>query len=247
MKKRISGFIIFAAAAFLVLVALGTWQLQRRAEKFDLIARHEAALHAPAKPFPIASSWSATDFKKLEYAKVALEGHFLPLPEIHLYALLPKIKGKMGGVGWWVIMPFELSDGGIVFVNRGFVPQEQKYPALRPKSLALPGMQTLQGLVRLPEEPGHFTPTNDLKTNEWYVRDPSAYADYESLDRQRVAPVVIDQLSSNLDPLPQPSDGKFNLPNNHLSYAITWYVLALVLLIISILFEFKRRKPVAQV
>ncbi|MES2907129.1 MAG: SURF1 family protein, partial [Pseudomonadota bacterium] len=168
---------------------------------------------------------------------------FLAAPEIHLYGLLPKIKGRVGGVGWWIFMPFELSDGGVVFVNRGFVPQELKHPSLRPKSLALPSNQVIEGLIRLKELPGQFTPPSDPKTNEWYLRDPAAFAQYDSLEAsQAVAPVLIDQISPNKDTLPQPSEGVVHFSNNHLQYAFTWYALALVLVVMTFLFLRKRRK-----
>ncbi|MES2906785.1 MAG: SURF1 family cytochrome oxidase biogenesis protein, partial [Pseudomonadota bacterium] len=63
---RISGLHIAAAGAFIILVGLGTWQLQRRAEKLDLIARHEQALNGPAEQFPPDRLWESTDFSKLE-------------------------------------------------------------------------------------------------------------------------------------------------------------------------------------
>lgn len=244
---RVSGLIFAAASAFILLVALGVWQLQRREEKLGFIARHETALSAPAQAFPASASWAAIDFTKLEYYKVALEGRFLPLPEVHLYALLPKAPGKQGGAGWWIVLPFELKTGGVVFVNHGFVPQELKYPAQRPKSLAPPGEQKLEGLVRLPGQPGNFMPDSNPKTNEWYMRDPAAFAVYDSLESAQVAPVIVDQLTPNGDSLPQPSDGALHVTNNHLHYALTWFALALVLLIMTALFHFKRRKTGFQV
>ena len=219
----------------LVLVGLGTWQLQRRAEKLSYIEHYEAGMKASSQPFPSESLWPSTDFSKFEHTKVDIEGHFLPLPEVHLYALLPKTARSYGGVGWWILLPFELKDGGIVLVNRGFVPQDLKNPATRPKSLAQPNEQKLEGFVRLPEQPGRFTPASSPSANEWYLRDPAAFSAYDSLGAAKVAPVVIDQLTPNPGDLPQATDGKLNIPNNHLQYAMTWYALALVLFVIYIL------------
>jgi surfeit locus 1 family protein len=232
---RISGLTLATGVALLILIGLGTWQLQRRAEKLAYIEHVEAGMKALPQPFPSESLWPSTDFSKLEHSRVDIEGHFLALPEVHLYALLPKIGRHYGGVGWWVIMPFEMKDGGIVLVNRGFVPQDLKNPSLRSKNLAPPGEQKLEGFVRLPEKPGRFTPASSPSANEWYLRNPAAFAEYDSLDKTKVAPVVIDQLTPNADDLPQTSDGKLNISNNHLEYAITWYALALVLLVIYIL------------
>jgi surfeit locus 1 family protein len=242
---RVSGLTLATGAAFLILIGLGTWQLQRRIEKLDYIARYEASLAALPQPLPTEPLWPSTDFSRLEHAKVEVEGHFMPLPEVHLYALLPKVQGRLGGVGWWVIMPFEMKGGGIVLVNRGFVPQEQKNPSLRPKSLALPGEQKLTGLVRLPEKKGAFTPENSPMTNEWYLRDPAAFANYDSLDPAKVAPIVIDQLTPNEGNLPQASDGKLTIANNHLQYALTWYALAFILLVIYFLLRRRNQDTAA--
>jgi surfeit locus 1 family protein len=239
---RISGLSIATAIAFLFLAGLGTWQLQRRAEKLNFIEHYEAGLKAPAQPFPDFSLWPSTGFGKFENVKVEIEGHFLPLPEIHLYALLPMGEQRYGGVGWWIIMPFEMKDGGIVFINRGFVPQDLKHPSSRQKSLAMAGDQKLQGLVRSSEKPGAFTPASNTNTNEWYLRDPFAFADYEHLDKNRVAPIVIDQLTPNSEGLPQSSSGKLYVANNHLQYAFTWYALALTLLVMYFLLRRSRKQ-----
>ena len=237
---RISGLTLTTAAAMIILLGLGTWQLQRRAEKLSYIEHYEAGMRGAPQPFPPESLWPSTDFSKLEFAKVDFEGHFIPLPETHLYALISKSGHRFGGVGWWVIMPFALRDGGIVLVNRGFIPQEQKSPGLRPKSLATPDEQKLVGVVRLPEQPNRFTPASSPDTNEWYLRDPGAFAAYISLDKTKVAPVVIDQLTPNKNELPQAADGKLTIANNHLQYAITWYALAIVLAVIYILMRRRR-------
>ncbi len=243
---RLRGLDLAAGLAFLVLIGLGTWQVTRRAEKLDFIANYEAGLHARPQVFPAAWAWPSTDFSTLEYRRVEIEGHFMPLPEVHLYALLLQKAQRYGGIGWWVFMPFELKGGGVVFVNRGFVPHEQKYPAQRPKSLAPRGTQILEGLVRLPEKPGMFTPPNEPRKNEWYLRDPLAFAEYESLEKANVAPVAIDQLNPNEEGLPQASDGILHIANNHLEYAITWFALALVLLVIYVMLRRRQNTDAAE-
>jgi surfeit locus 1 family protein len=244
---RLGGLGIATTIAFLILAGLGTWQLQRRTEKLAFIEHYEAGLKAPAQPLPARPLWSSkpfssfTDFSRFENTKVRIEGRFLPLREVHLYALLAQREQRYGGIGWWVIMPFEMKNGDIVFVNRGFVPQDLKNPSARQKSLTLPANQVLEGLVRLPEKPGIFTPASNASANEWYLRDPEAFAAYEHIDKSRIAPLVIDQLTPNPEGLPQVSNGKLHIANNHLQYALTWYALALVLLVMYFLLRRSRK------
>ncbi len=67
-----------------------------------------------------------------------------------MFISLPKKRDRYSGPGYWIVTPFELSDGGIVFINRGFAPQEQTLPKAEYTS-APNSTQTLQGYMRRPE------------------------------------------------------------------------------------------------
>jgi surfeit locus 1 family protein len=213
-----------AAFFFAGFVALGTWQVERRAWKLDLIARVDARVHAPAAAAPGLAQWSSWHAAADEYRHVRVSGRFLPGRETLVQASTEL------GAGFWVLAPLRLQEGGVVLVNRGFVPPEARDPAARgAKEPDAP--VTLTGLLRLTEPGGAFLRHNDPGANRWYSRDVQAIAAARGL--HDVAPFFIDADAAPASPgAPRswPAGGLtvIRFPNNHLVYAITWYALALM-------------------
>jgi surfeit locus 1 family protein len=193
-------------------VALGVWQLERREWKAGLVAAREAALAAA----PVAPPRSAGEARVLDYRRVVAEGVFLNDKAVLLHAIGPK-----GAAGFAVLTPLRLAEGRIVIVNRGFVPNERRDPAIRPL-----GSVRVEGLLRLPpaEKPGWFTPDNRPAAGEWFWVDLGAIAAAQGLIG--AAPFYLDTAGA-----PPP------LPNDHLQYAITWFSLAAAALVIYVLSE----------
>ncbi len=131
---------------------------------------------------------------------------------------------ELGG-GYWVLTPLALNDGSIVFVNRGFVPTDKREGASWREEASGPVMVT--GLLRLSEPGGGFLRPNDPRSDRWYSRDVAAIAASRGLDR--VAPYFID-LERAPDEAGLPIGGLtvVTFPNNHLVYAVTWGILALM-------------------
>ena len=138
--------------------------------------------------------------------------------------------GKVGDgpaqPGYWIMGPLLLADGASVLVNLGFVPLEAKDAALR--ALATSGELTVSGVMRAPEERGPFIPADNPAKGQWYTRDPVAIA--TSLGLPRPAPFSIDADAHAAAPgAPAGGATVLDIPNNHLSYAATWYGLAATL------------------
>lgn len=205
-----------AALALLVTAgfcALGIWQLERRAWKLDLIARVEARVHAPPAPLPEAAHWKALDPRDYEYRRVQVAGTFLLDRETLVQALTER------GAGFWVLTPLRTAQG-LVLVNRGFVPEDKRDPALRK---ATPGTAHVTGLMRVSEPGGGFLRANDAAAGRWYSRDTAAIARARSLGP--VAPFFIDDAASNSG-LPIGGLTVVRFRNTHLIYALTWFALA---------------------
>jgi surfeit locus 1 family protein len=135
------------------------------------------------------------------------------------------------GGGYWVMTPFRTDDGFTVLVNRGFVPTQRRDPATRPSG-QITGRTVVTGLMRLTEPKSGFLHTNDPGKNRWYSRDVPAIAAARGL--QQAAPYFIDADATrgrDQDSGGFPVDGLtvINFPNNHLIYALTWFMLALML------------------
>jgi surfeit locus 1 family protein len=225
-----------AVAGFLALVffagflALGTWQVERRAWKLDLIARVEHRVHAPAVPLPSQAQWPGISAAADEYRRVTATGMFLNDAETLVQAVTEL------GSGYWVLTPLWLHDGSVVLVNRGFVPPEKRDRTTRVATEPM-GMTTVTGLMRMTEPGGGFLRHNDPADNRWYSRDVRAIAEARGL--AKVAPFFIDEEApASASPASAAPDASAPVPgltvitfhNSHLTYAITWYTLALMVL-----------------
>ncbi len=210
--------------ALVVLLSLGTWQVERLFWKERLLEDIADRRHAPAVELSAVEAMHAAG-EDIEYRPVTASGRFLNDGERHFFATFH------GRSGYYIYTPLALADGRFVFVNRGFVPFENKDPATRAAG-QLDGEQTVVGLARaeLLEKPSSLVPDNDPAKNIFYWKDLGVMAETDGLDRAKVLPFFIDAgNAANPGGLPIGSVTQFDLPNNHLQYAITWYGLALAL------------------
>lgn len=227
-------------AAFAGLIALGVWQIQRRAWKLDLIQRVDARVHAPPGAAPGPADWPTVSADRDEYKHVQLEGQYLPVAATRVQAVTEL------GPGFWLLQPFQTTGGDIVLINRGFVPNERKAA----EADAAPSDTHVTGLLRLSEPGGGFLRKNAPAQNRWYSRDVQAIA--ARLGLKQVAPYFVDADRA----APLPSDPKveptwpvggltvIKFPNSHLSYALTWFALALMVVFAAwrVYLEERRRR-----
>jgi surfeit locus 1 family protein len=223
--------------ALSILLGLGTWQLQRKAWKEALIAQIETRSRGEpgaVLPEPAWSEWRAnTD----EFRRVRLTGTFLHEHEALVHGLAPGERGAPAQ-GFYLFTPLRLGSGATVVVNRGFVPTELRDPGSRPQSQP-PGEVTVTGLVRAPDAGAWFTPENVPAQNRWFTRDPQAIAAARGLDR--VAPFYVEaDATPNPGGWPRGGQTRFDRPNNHLQYALTWYGIALTLVGVFGAFAWRR-------
>jgi surfeit locus 1 family protein len=222
---------VFAVPAILVLLGLGTWQVERLFWKEQLIAARAAAVAAPAVDLPA----SLEEARRLEFHRVRATGEFLNDKELYVGAT-----AESGTPGFHVVTPLRLADGRFLLVNRGFVSSDLKDPGKRAAG-ALPGEVTVEGLLRIPPagKPAWFIPDNSPARNYWFYVDPAAMAAADGLPS--VLPFYVDA-GPEPNPGGWPKGGvtRLQLPNDHLQYAITWYALAAALAVVYVLFIRKR-------
>jgi len=217
--RSTAALVLLGAAAltvFLGLLALGVWQVERRAWKLDLIARVDQRVAAE----PVAPP-SDVDADQDEYRHVRISGRFLNDREAQVVASTAK------GAGYWVMTPLQAADGSVILVNRGFVPTENRDPATRAAG-QVEGPVTVTGLLRITEPKGGFLRSNQPEAERWYSRDVAAIAAARGLTD--VAPYFIDaDATPNPGGLPIGGLTVIAFPNSHLVYAITWFGLAALL------------------
>ena len=149
-----------------------------------------------------------------------------------------------GGAGYEIVTPLRLDDGGVVFVNRGFVPAEKKDPSSRDAPGRSRGKSTVTGLMRRPESRNLFTPPDEPDNNLWFTRDPAALAAHWGL--ADAAPFSVDaDATPNPGGWPKGGATVMTIPNNHLSYALTWFALAATLAAVAGAFVWRRETTAA--
>jgi surfeit locus 1 family protein len=235
---------VFALAGLTVLIGLGTWQLQRKAWKDQLIAKIAERVTAP--PIRLAGdgqSRTVAESDDLEYLHVAFKGRFHHDKERYLYA------PARSGLGWHVYTPLEIGPARLVWVNRGFVPDARKAPATRAEGQPA-GEVEVRGLIRAPARKGLFTPENDAAHNLWYWPEVAAMTQSAFPGALLQAlPMAIDADAGPAPPggLPRGGVTRLDLPNRHLEYALTWYGLALTLIGVYSAFAVSRLRASAPV
>jgi surfeit locus 1 family protein len=245
-KKRRSwlSLLLPAVIAFGVLIALGTWQVERKAWKEGLIAAVTERLAAPPTALPPPSAWPKLDQAANEYRRVTFTATFDHSGEALVYAAASAFRPEVSGPGYWVFTPARLADGAFVMVNRGFVSEARRQEATRAGG-QIAGPVEITGALRWPETRHWFSPADDPAHNVWYTRDTPAIAAAEGI--RPLAPFYVEQ-EAPVPPggLPQPGKLVVKLPNNHLQYAMTWYGLALALVAVFAVFALKSRREDAQ-
>jgi surfeit locus 1 family protein len=213
MSKRMIFPLFFGIAGAAVLFYLGVWQLQRLAWKEAAIARIETRLAAPPVALP-----DVPDAQADNYLSVALSGE-LSGDEIHVF-----ISKDFYGPGYRVVSRLRLKDRDIL-VDLGFIVQADKD---KPRPT---GPVTISGNLLWPDElDPYFTPDPDLKKNIWLARDLPAMAAQLKTDPvlvvARRAQVMVDGQRVDI-PAVTPWPVTANIPNSHLEYAITWFLLGI--------------------
>jgi surfeit locus 1 family protein len=211
-------------AALGVLLALGTWLVDRMAWKRALIAERAARLSAP----PLVLQGALANPERLDFRRVQVSGRFLNDRELYLGN-----RPRRGQPGYHVVTPLQRADGSVVLVDRGWVPLDRKLPQSRAEGL-IEGPATVQGIARLPQAPGWFAPKNQEQGNFWFYLDPAAMA--RAAKVERVLPLVVEAgPEPNKGGLPVGGQTDASLADNHLQYALTWYALAVALSVIYLL------------
>jgi surfeit locus 1 family protein len=236
-KVLLAGTVLFA-----ILVALGTWQVQRLRWKNDLVETIAARMAAEPVPLAevLASDQSIAD---QEYRRVRVEGEFF-----HHEAERHFLATWQGRSGFFVYTPLRLADGSYLFVNRGFVPYDRKDPQTRLDG-QVEGKVSMVGLVRSApaEKASSILPDNDPEKNVFYWKDIRGMA--ESVDLPAEADVLGLFVDADATPNPEglPIGGVtlVDLPNRHLEYALTWYGLAAALVGVLVVWLRTRRRSAA--
>jgi surfeit locus 1 family protein len=214
-------------------IGLGWWQVERLEWKTDLIRRIDARMHEAPMPLGMALSTSDPDPNWLDWRRVTVRGRFLHDKEMYVVAT-----GPGGTPGVQVITPFQWENHGVLLVNRGFVPDAKRDPATRTEGQAA-GEVEVTGVVRDSVEPGLFTPAPDLARRLWFSKSADSMA--RAVGARLVVSFFVEaDAAPNRGGYPVGGQTVVDIPNNHLSYAVTWFALALALLAVYLIYHVKQ-------
>ena len=215
--------------ALAILIALGTWQLQRRAWKEDLIATLQQKLGAAPVELPAPSQWASLQKERDEFTRVKFPADYAPGREAVVWATGSGLRDDVKGPGVFIFTPARLSSGETIIVNRGFVADQKPTGAIQ-RPAPVQGAAEITGIMRWPEPKAwQLSTPYDRNAQLWFVRDHLAMV--PELGWERVAPFYVErEAQTPADGLLPPGRLNANLPNNHLQYALTWYGLAIVLI-----------------
>lgn len=205
---RLIGVWAIGLGGVAILLSLGIWQVQRLAWKEAILADISARITAAPVALP-----AAPDPAQDRYLPIALEGRF----DSGFVRVLVSQKGM--GAGYRIISALETATGRRVLVDRGVIP----VAAQMPEASQVP--VTVIGNLHWPDDRDGFTPANDLDDNLWFARDVTDLAAHLDTEPVLVIARAIDPATTQIRPL---AVGIDNIPNDHLSYAITWFSLAAV-------------------
>ncbi|MEM9438324.1 MAG: SURF1 family protein [Pseudomonadota bacterium] len=200
-----------AFVVFVTMILLGNWQVQRLDWKLDLIEAVDTRAFAAEVPAPTGPVTEEGD----EYLRVEVMGTFA-----HGEARRVKAVTDLG-LGNWIMTPLD-TGARVIWINRGFIPQNFNGTLEEPV-----GEQRITGLLRITEPEGTLLESNDPAAERWVARDVDQLSEAAGLAAESYF-IDADHLSA---PEAWPRGGLtiIEFPNNHLSYALTWYAMALLL------------------
>ena len=209
-------FSVFTIFFIFVFIALGTWQIIRLNWKNNLILKIEESLKKP----PIELSQS----NKENFLKIKTSGTIDFEKQIYLYNL-----NDSGTPGFEVINPILINNENYL-INRGWIPFEKKDNT----EINIFDQNNIIGTLKIQGRKNIFKPDNDIKENYWFSLNRD---DILKFTGKKFSKYII-YLDGNYQ-FPKPKKITANISNNHKKYAMTWFSLAISILLLYLYFRKK--------
>lgn len=209
-------FSVFVIFFIFVFVALGSWQIVRLNWKNNLILEIENSLKNP----PVELTNSNVE----NYLKIKTSGSIDLEKQIYLYNL-----NDTGTPGFEVINPILINDTNYL-INRGWIPFEKK----NSQEINVFDENDIIGTLKLQGRKNIFKPDNDLEENYWFSLNREDILKFTGKEFSK----YIIYLNGNYQ-VPKPKKITANISNNHQKYALTWFSLAISILLLYLYFRKK--------
>jgi len=199
-----------------VLLSLGSWQLYRLNWKLDLISEIENSLKI--KPVKLSKS------NNKNYLRIKTAGTVDFDKQIYLYNL-----NNSGKPGFEVINPILIGNENYL-INRGWIPFDKKDKA----EINLINTNRIIGTLKKQSKANSFKPENDIEKNYWFTLDRDDIFSYTGKKFSKYIIYINGDYKT-----PEPKVITANISNNHKKYAITWFSMAISILLIYLYFRKK--------
>ena len=225
---------IFSIFSLIILLSLGSWQVYRLIWKNELISNYLNKFNSEIIKYDENFIYSSG----LQYRRINIKGKFKNDKEILIIG-----KTFEGNAGFHLVTPLITENNKIYLINRGWISEKYKLQNSRPFTIDN-GIINIDGIIRKPQQKGYFVPENDPLGNFWFTIKPLEIKKALKLDNTNFEKnfYISSIRDSKKLTLPIGVSGTPNFRNQHLSYAITLYSLALVLTIIYFIFHHKENR-----
>ena len=209
--------IIATILGLAILLSLSGWQLKRLSWKKNLIETRIDRYEKNSKELD-----ELKDISNSEFYKVNVVGSFLNNKEMFMPAL-----SKNGNNGFHILVPIKLLDGKTIIYDTGWVPTHKKEQATRTENLD-DNISIKESVIRLPGRKGKYQPDNELENNFWFFVDTEEMSKYLNLNVEKE--FYLEAANDGPEGYPLGGQTRIYIRNNHLQYAITWFLIACTLL-----------------
>lgn len=222
-KKPPRNATIAALIGCLILCSLGTWQLYRLHWKQGILNAVAAAYQGPASaaainPQDLPANLKGAGDLPFSFLRGTLAGQYDFSKEIRLQS-----RTFDGEVGVHIVTPLLLSDGSSILVLRGWAPPNYQPPTSRQAFVRA------SGLIRPPLAGNAFTPANQPEKNMWYGIKIDDITKAKSIANLRPYIMERETDTATVGAYPVAITSSLKFSNNHLSYALFWFSMALAL------------------
>ena len=225
LKKNLPSITLFSLIISIICFCLCGWQTKRLFWKSNLIDNLELAY----KNSPININNLYGNLQEFKYKKILAEGIFMNKKNMYIGPRFYK-----GQVGFNVTTPFLLKDGRIILIDRGWVREKKFFNDNNEKNVLL------QAILKDIGKKNFFTPKNVPKNNSWFYINILQMSEYSGFNL--INDVYLELINENdLNNYPIAKEPKVTLSNNHLQYAITWFLLGVVILIMNFIYIKKKK------
>ena len=207
-------FPLFAfIVALSILLGLSGWQIKRLNWKTDLISQRISSFESDPISFV-----NLNQPEKNEFRKVFVDGQLLNEFEMFMPAL-----SKRGNNGFHILVPLKTTSGKFIIYDTGWVPLKIKEKEKRLLNISK-NSQTFEAVIRTSGRKGYFQPDNDPNTNTWFFVEPELMSKYLKMNFENE--YYLEAVQNGPNGFPLGNQTRIYLRNNHLQYALTWFMIA---------------------